>query len=77
MSTIYESLGARSASFIRGTHRLLIGGRWVDAQSGKTFDVFDPARAKSSRTWLKATPPTSILPCAPRAAHSRPATGRR
>ncbi|SAK65846.1 aldehyde dehydrogenase [Caballeronia arationis] len=42
MSTIYESLGARSASFIRGTHRLLIGGRWVDAQSGKTFDVFDP-----------------------------------
>src|ERR1700693_5107666 len=42
MSTIYEGLGERSASFIRGAHQLLIGGRWVDAQSGKTFDVFDP-----------------------------------
>jgi phenylacetaldehyde dehydrogenase len=42
MSTIYETLGVSSASFIRGTHRLLIGGRWVDAQSGNTFEVFDP-----------------------------------
>ncbi|WP_345817319.1 aldehyde dehydrogenase family protein (plasmid) [Paraburkholderia sp. PREW-6R] len=42
MSTIYETLGAPSATFIRGTHRLLIGGRWVDAQSGNTFEVFDP-----------------------------------
>ncbi|NIF56025.1 aldehyde dehydrogenase family protein [Burkholderia sp. Ax-1724] len=42
MSTIYETLGARSANFIGGTHRLLIGGRWVDAQSGNTFEVFDP-----------------------------------
>jgi phenylacetaldehyde dehydrogenase len=42
MSTIYENLGASSASFIRGAHRLLIGGRWIDAQSGNTFEVFDP-----------------------------------
>src|SRR5260370_42576324 len=42
MSTIYEGLGERSASLIRGPHQLLIGGRWVDAQSGKTFDVYDP-----------------------------------
>jgi phenylacetaldehyde dehydrogenase len=42
MSTIYETLGVSSSTFIRSTHRLLIGGRWVDAQSGNTFEVFDP-----------------------------------
>jgi phenylacetaldehyde dehydrogenase len=41
-SSIYENLGAQSAQFIRAEHRMLIGGRWVEALSGKTFDVFDP-----------------------------------
>ena len=26
----------------RGPHRMLIDGRWVEAQSGKAFDVYDP-----------------------------------
>src|SRR5688500_7602782 len=27
----------------RERHRLLIGGEWVGAQSGETFEVYDPA----------------------------------
>ncbi len=33
--------GARK--FAGETHPMLIGGEWVEAASGKTFDVFDPA----------------------------------
>src|SRR5258708_6568680 len=29
--------------FIKKAHRLLIGGEWVAAASGKEFPVFDPA----------------------------------
>jgi phenylacetaldehyde dehydrogenase len=29
--------------FVGGSHRLLIDGSWVDAVSGATFEVFDPA----------------------------------
>lgn len=36
-------LGAEAAAFLRGKHQMLIDGKWVDSQSGKTFDVFDPA----------------------------------
>jgi phenylacetaldehyde dehydrogenase len=32
-----------AASFIAKPLQLLIGGQWVPAKSGKTFDVFDPA----------------------------------
>ncbi|SAK79885.1 aldehyde dehydrogenase family protein [Caballeronia ptereochthonis] len=41
-SSRYASLGASSARFIGSAHRMLIDGRWVEAHSGKTFDVFDP-----------------------------------
>jgi phenylacetaldehyde dehydrogenase len=34
------------ARFITGPLQLLIGGAWVDAKSGKTFDVFDPATGR-------------------------------
>ena len=30
-------------SFLKTPRKLLIDGKWVDAQSGKTFDVFNPA----------------------------------
>ena len=36
-------LGAEAAAFLAGPHRLLIGGAWVEARSGKTFEVTDPA----------------------------------
>ena len=32
-----------AASFIARPLQLLIGDAWMDAQSGKTFDVFNPA----------------------------------
>ncbi len=31
------------AVFVRAPKRLFIGGEWVEAASGRTFDVFDPA----------------------------------
>ena len=30
-------------SFLKTPRKLLVDGKWVDAQSGKTFDVFNPA----------------------------------
>jgi phenylacetaldehyde dehydrogenase len=36
-----------AADFANSRHGLLIGGRWVPAASGKTFDVVDPASGKS------------------------------
>ncbi len=30
-------------SFVRGSKRLLIGGEWVQAKSGKAFDTVNPA----------------------------------
>ncbi|WP_442510265.1 aldehyde dehydrogenase family protein [Novipirellula sp. SH528] len=30
-------------SFLSSPKKMLIGGKWVDAKSGKTFDVYDPA----------------------------------
>ena len=35
-----------TARFIAGPLQLLIGGEWVDAKSGKIFDVFDPATGR-------------------------------
>jgi phenylacetaldehyde dehydrogenase len=32
--------------FLKQPRKLLIGGKWQDAQSGKTFDVFNPATGK-------------------------------
>ena len=38
-SPVPESL----QSFLSSPKKMLIGGKWVDAKSGKTFDVYDPA----------------------------------
>jgi phenylacetaldehyde dehydrogenase len=40
---IAESVEQRADSFVRSTHRLLIDGEWVDAQSGETFETINPA----------------------------------
>ncbi|WP_448955920.1 aldehyde dehydrogenase family protein [Labrys neptuniae] len=37
------SLGSAAAAFLAKRHKLLIDGKWVDAQSGQTFAVEDPA----------------------------------
>ena len=36
-------LGKGSKAFLAGKHRMLIDGKWVEAQSGQTFEVEDPA----------------------------------
>jgi phenylacetaldehyde dehydrogenase len=33
--------------FLATSKKLLINGEWVEAQSGRTFDTFDPATARS------------------------------
>jgi phenylacetaldehyde dehydrogenase len=35
-----------AAPFLAATHKLFIDGEWVDARSGKTFDVINPASAQ-------------------------------
>ncbi len=42
----HPGLGGAAAAFLGGKHRLLIGGRWVDARSGKTFDTYDPGTGR-------------------------------
>ena len=37
------SLGSAATAFLSKHHKLLIDGKWVDAKSGKTFAVEDPA----------------------------------
>ncbi|OCC05871.1 betaine-aldehyde dehydrogenase [Labrys sp. WJW] len=37
------SLGSAATAFLAKRHKLLIDGEWVDARSGKTFTVEDPA----------------------------------
>jgi len=41
--TAYGQLSTAVRDFISRPHRLLIGGKWVDARSGKRFAVVDPA----------------------------------
>src|SRR5271166_4136922 len=36
-------LGKPAKAFLAKQHRMLIGGKWVEAKSGKTFEVEDPA----------------------------------
>jgi phenylacetaldehyde dehydrogenase len=43
---LHPQLGQPASDFITGKHQLLIGGRWVDAQSGKTFETFDPGSGR-------------------------------
>jgi phenylacetaldehyde dehydrogenase len=43
LSTAHARLGSAASAFLAGRHQLLIDGEWVDARSGKTFEVFDPA----------------------------------
>jgi phenylacetaldehyde dehydrogenase len=33
----------KAQGFVSRSHKMLINGKWVDAASGKTFDVFNPA----------------------------------
>ena len=42
----HSRLSDIARDFIARRHKLLIGGEWVDAKSGKTFAVFDPSNGQ-------------------------------
>jgi phenylacetaldehyde dehydrogenase len=45
-----DTVGAKVAAFLKAQGKLLIDGKFVDAQSGETFAVYDPATAKQIAT---------------------------
>src|SRR5580692_4380241 len=47
IATAHARLGSAASTFLGGKHQLLIDGKWVDAKSGKRFDVFDPATGQT------------------------------
>ena len=42
----HPAIGAAASAFLRRPHCLLIGGKWVDARSGETFETFDPGTGR-------------------------------
>src|SRR4051794_37760655 len=42
----HPRLGRAAQEFLAGKHQLFIGGKFVDAKSGKTFDTYDPATGR-------------------------------
>jgi phenylacetaldehyde dehydrogenase len=42
-SATQPGISARAQSFLRGSKKNLIDGKWIPAASGKTFEVFNPA----------------------------------
>ncbi len=42
-ASVDTRLSAKTADFVTHNHRMLIGGKFVNAASGKTFPVYDPA----------------------------------
>ena len=47
VATAHARLGNAASTFLGGKHQLLIDGKWVEAKSGKRFDVFDPATGQA------------------------------
>ena len=54
IATAHTRLGSAASGFLGGKHQLLIDGKWVDAKSGKRFDVFDPATGQAIATVAEA-----------------------
>ncbi len=42
----HPHLGPAALQFLSGPHQLFIGGRFVDAKAGKTFDTYDPSSGR-------------------------------
>jgi phenylacetaldehyde dehydrogenase len=42
----HPQLSEAATKFLAGKHQAFIGGKWVDAVSGKTFDTFDPGTGR-------------------------------
>jgi phenylacetaldehyde dehydrogenase len=48
MDTLFVDtrVGQPTAMFLRREHRLIVGGKWLPALSGKTFDTYDPGTGR-------------------------------
>ena len=44
-------------TFVSKPRKMLIGGKWLEAASGKTFPTYNPATGEVWPTWPKATAP--------------------
>src|SRR3954447_4608475 len=42
-----DALSESAREFVAAPHRLLIGGEWVDATDGRTFETIDPANGEA------------------------------
>jgi phenylacetaldehyde dehydrogenase len=63
----------KARQFAASQHKLLIGGRWVEAQSGRTFDSLNPATKEKLATVAAADKADADLAvCAARAALDGP-----
>ena len=56
---------------------MYIDGEWVDATSGETYEVVDPATEEVVARVPKARSPTPSAPYGPRARRSTTVRGRR
>ena len=54
VSVAHGKLSAAVAEFIQKPRRMLIDGEWVEARSGKTFAVYDPATGQQIATVAEA-----------------------
>ena len=64
MQTESSTLVARSpkvTEFLSKPRKLLIGGKWVEAKSGKTFKTLDRPPARSWPTSARPMPQTSTM----------------
>jgi phenylacetaldehyde dehydrogenase len=43
---VHPRIGQETAAFLAREHKLLIGGKWVPARSGKAFETYDPGTGK-------------------------------
>lgn len=59
IATAHTRLGNAASAFLAAKHQLLIDGKWVDAKSGKRFDVYDPATGQAIAAVAEAMPPMS------------------
>lgn len=43
---VHPRIGQKTAAFLAREHKLLIGGNWVAARSGKVFETYDPGTGR-------------------------------
>ena len=63
--------------FVSSERQMLIGGDWVEAASGKTFEIFNPATGEVLANVAEGEPRTSTARSRRPAPRSRRARGRR